>query len=94
MAEHTKATRTLLEVSKLCHGQKLAFTISRGDDLQMASSMIRFAKSETRDLADADRLAIQRSWGEPTEWNMKGSTFFTAFVVIGVLLTVIALVLR
>ncbi|MFN0251388.1 MAG: hypothetical protein ACKV2T_31220 [Kofleriaceae bacterium] len=56
--------------------------------------MIRFAKSETRDLADADRLSIQRSWGEPTEWNMKGSTFFTAFVVIGVALTVIALILR
>lgn len=56
--------------------------------------MIRFAKSETRDLADADRLAIQRSWDEPTEWNMKGSTFFTAFVVIGMLLTVLALVLR
>ncbi len=56
--------------------------------------MIRFAKSETRDLADADRLAIRRSWGEPTDWNMKGSTFFTAFVVIAVLLTVLALVLR
>lgn len=60
----------------------------------MASSMIRFAKSETRDLADADRLAIRRSWGEPTDWNMKGSTFFIAFVVIAVLLTVLALVLR
>lgn len=60
----------------------------------MASSMIRFAKSETRDLADADRLAIHRSWGEPTEWTMKGSTFFTAFVAIGVLLTILALVLR
>lgn len=60
----------------------------------MASSMIRFAKSETRDLADADRLAIHRSWGEPTEWTMKGSTFFTAFVAICVLITVLALVLR
>lgn len=60
----------------------------------MASSMIRFAKSETRDLADADRATIQRKWGEPTEWTMKSSTFFVAFVVIGAILTVIALVLR
>jgi hypothetical protein len=60
----------------------------------MASSMIRFAKSETRDLADADRLSIQRSWGEPTEWHMKSSTFFTIFVAIGVALTILALVLR
>lgn len=60
----------------------------------MASSMIRFAKSETRDLADADRLVIQRAWGEPTEWNMKGSTFFTAFIVIAAALTVLALLLR
>ncbi len=94
MAERAQATRTLLEVSKLCHRQKLAFTHLGGNDLSMASSMIRFAKSETRDLADADRLAIQRSWGEPTEWNMKGSTFFTAFVVIGAFLTVLALLLR
>lgn len=56
--------------------------------------MIRFAKSETRNLADADRVAIHRGWNEPTEWNMKGSTFFTALVVIGVLLTVLALILR
>lgn len=60
----------------------------------MASSMIRFAKSETRELADADRFGVQRSWGEPTEWNMKGSTFFTVFIVIGALLTILALVLR
>lgn len=72
----------------------MAFGWRGGDHFEMASSMIRFAKSETRDLADADRLAIQRSWGEPTEWNMKGSTFFTAFVVIGVILTTLALVLR
>lgn len=56
--------------------------------------MIRFAKSETRELADADRFGVQRSWGEPTEWNMKGSTFFTVFIVIGALLTILALVLR
>ncbi len=56
--------------------------------------MIRFAKSETRDLADADRLAIRRGWGEPTEWNMKGSTFFTAFIAIAAFLTVLALIVR
>lgn len=60
----------------------------------MASSMIRFAKSETRDLADADRLEIHRSWGEPTEWQMKGSTFFTAFIAIAAVLTLVALVAR
>ena len=41
-----------------------------------------------------DRLAIQRSWGQPTEWTMKGSTFFTAFIVIAAFLTVLALVVR
>jgi hypothetical protein len=81
-------------VSHRYHRPKLAFTTGDGDDLPMASSMIRFAKSETRDLADADRLEIQRSWGEPTDWNMKGSAFFTALVVIGAVLTVIALILR
>ena len=81
-------------MSNRCRRQKLAFTVGGGDHFPMASSMIRFAKSETRDLADADRLEIQRSWGEPTEWTMKGSTFFTAFVAIGVLLTILALVLR
>lgn len=60
----------------------------------MASSMIRFAKSETRDLADADRLAINRTWGESTDWNMKGSTFFSVFVMIGAVLTILALILR
>lgn len=94
MAEHTQATRAVLGVSELCHDQKLAFTLRRGDDFPMASSMIRFAKSETRDLADADRLAIQRSWGEPTEWTMKSSTFFTAFVIVAILLAALALIVR
>lgn len=91
MAEHTDAARTVLKVATTTkwHSPSGVVMIS-----PMASSMIRFAKSETRDLADADRVEIQRRWGEPTEWTMKSSTFFTLFVVIGVFLTVLALVLR
>lgn len=81
-------------IAVLGRGHKLAFIAARGDHFSMASSMIRFAKSETRDLADADRLAVRRSWGEPTEWTMKSSTFFAAFVVIGAVLTLLALILR
>ena len=60
----------------------------------MASSMIRFAKSETRSLADADRSAVRGSYNRPTEWEMSGSTFFTIFVAIAAVLAILALVLR
>ena len=58
----------------------------------MTVSQMRLLKSETRDMADyarasGDRLRI----GYPEEWQMKNSTFFTAFVVIAAVLAIIAM---
>jgi hypothetical protein len=55
---------------------------------------LRIAKSETRDLADRDRVALRRALNQPTDWQMSNSTFFVAFVVIAAVLTILALVLR
>ena len=55
---------------------------------------LRFAKSETRDLADRDRARLARALNQPTDWHMSNSTFFVAFVVIAAVLTILALVLR
>jgi hypothetical protein len=62
----------------------------------MTVSRLRVAKSETRDFAERDRvkLARFRSGDEPTEWSMSNATFFSAFVAILAVLTVLALVLR
>lgn len=60
----------------------------------MTVSHLRVAKSETRDLAERDRVRLMRSLNQPTDWQMSNSTFFIAFVVIAALLTVLALVLR
>ena len=55
---------------------------------------LRIAKSETRDLADRDRVALRRALNQPTDWQMSNSTFFVAFVVVAAVLTILALVLR
>jgi hypothetical protein len=59
----------------------------------MTVSRLRVAKSETRDLAERDRIQLGLLH-EPTEWRMSNATFFSAFVVIVAGLTVLALVLR
>lgn len=58
----------------------------------MTVSHMRVAKSETRDFAERDRIRL--SLGETAEWHMSNAKFFTAFVVIAGLLTVLAIVLR
>ena len=60
----------------------------------MTVSRLRVAKSETRDLAERDRIALMRAINQPTDWNMSNTTFFTAFVVITAFLTALALILR
>lgn len=58
----------------------------------MTVSHMRVAKSETRDFGERDRIRL--SLGETSEWHMSNGKFFTAFVVIAGLLTVLAIVLR
>ena len=62
----------------------------------MTVSRLRIAKSETRDLAERDRVGLApfHISNDPTEWNMSNATFFTAFVAILAVLAVVALVLR
>jgi len=60
----------------------------------MTVSHLRVAKSETRDLAERDRVRLMRALDQPTDWKMSNSTFFIAFVLIAAFLTVLALVLR
>ena len=60
----------------------------------MTVSHLRVAKSETRDLAERDRVRWARGLHQPTDWHMSNSTFFIAFVAIAAVLTVLALVLR
>lgn len=60
----------------------------------MTVSRLRVAKSETRDLAERDRVDLMRSLNRPTDWQMSNQTFFIAFVVIAAILTAIALILR
>ncbi|HUS30240.1 MAG TPA: hypothetical protein VMZ53_17150 [Kofleriaceae bacterium] len=55
---------------------------------------LRVAKSETRDLAERDRVQLLRALNQPTDWQMSNSTFFVAFVVIAAVLTILALILR
>ena len=59
----------------------------------MAVSTTRFAKSETRSFAEGERLG-RSGLHEPTDWAMRNSTFFTAFVVIAVMLAIAALLVR
>ena len=60
----------------------------------MTVSRLRVAKSETRDLAERDRVHLMRALNHPTDWKMSNRSFFTAFVVIAALLAVLALILR
>lgn len=61
----------------------------------MTVSRLRIAKSDTRDFAERDRLALSRARGDShIEWGMSNSLFFGLFVAILAVLTVIALVLR
>ena len=60
----------------------------------MTVSRLRVAKSETRDLAERDRVALMRNLNQPTDWQMSNRSFFTAFVVIAAILAAIALILR
>ena len=58
----------------------------------MSASYLRLTKSETRELADREYRASR--FGRQEEWQMSNRSFFTAFVVIAALVTVLALVLR
>jgi hypothetical protein len=58
----------------------------------MTVSRLRVAKSETREFAERYRVGM--SLGEPEEWRMSNGTFFTAFVVIAAVLTVLAIAWR
>ena len=58
----------------------------------MTVSRLRVAKSETREFGERDRMRL--TLGEPSDWHMSNATFFTAFVAIAAVLTVLAIVLR
>ena len=58
---------------------------------RMTVSRLRVVKSETRDMAEHDRI-VRRL--QTSDWHMSNATFFTAFVAIAAGLTVLALVLR
>jgi hypothetical protein len=73
--------------------RELADTAASRQDIFMAStSYLRLTKSETRELVDRE-CQVSR-YGRAADWQMSNSSFFTAFVVIAALLTVLALVLR
>lgn len=61
----------------------------------MSVSQLFLAKSETRELAEKDYRHLYASrLGEPTDWKMNNSLFFTGFIAIAAMLAVLALVLR
>jgi hypothetical protein len=61
----------------------------------MTVSHLRVAKTETRDLAERERLSMRElRLGEPGEWTMSDATFFTAFVALAAVIALLALVLR
>jgi hypothetical protein len=63
----------------------------------MSASSLRVAKTETRDLADRERVwgrDSQRQLGDTCEWRMTNATFFAAFVVIAAVIAIFALVMR
>ncbi len=75
---------------------ELAFTRFVRQTSPMTVSRLRIAKSETRDFAERDRVALSRSrsWDSPVEWRMSNATFFGVFVAILAVLAVIALLAR
>jgi hypothetical protein len=60
----------------------------------MTVSNLRTPKSETREMAERDRINLRSRIHEPTEWSMSNGVFFVAFVVIAAIITVAVLVLR
>jgi hypothetical protein len=58
----------------------------------MTVSRLRVAKSETRDMAERDRVVLR--YAQSSEWQMSNATFFTAFVAIAAVLTILALLVR
>jgi hypothetical protein len=60
----------------------------------MTVSRLRVAKSETRELGERYRAGMSLGENETDDWRMSNSTFFTAFVVIAGVLTVLAIALR
>lgn len=56
----------------------------------MTVSQLRIEKSQTRDMAERGRVRL----GDAPEWNMSNATFFTAFVAIAAVLTIVALIAR
>ena len=65
------------------------------DNFSMSVSHLSLAKSETRELAEKDyRHLLAPRLGEPTDWKMNDSVFFTFFVAIAAVLAILALVLR
>ena len=65
------------------------------DNFSMSVSHLSFARSETRELAEKDyRHLLAPRLGEPTDWKMNDSVFFTFFVAIAAVLAILALVLR
>ena len=59
----------------------------------MAVSHIRMGKTETRELAERERLEALRL-GDVEPWRMSDGTFFTVLLVIAALLAVLAIALR
>lgn len=58
-------------------------------------SRFRVVQTETRDLADRERVGtFTNRFAEPVEWTMSNRSFFTAFVLIAAVLTVVVLAAR
>jgi hypothetical protein len=60
----------------------------------MSTSYLRLTKSESRVIAEHELRNAGTSYGGLTEWRMSNGVFFTAFVVIAALVTLLALILR
>lgn len=71
-------------------GQFLAQAGEQPENYDMTVSQLRIAKSETRDMADRDRMHLT----DVPAWNMNNATFFAVFVAIAAGLTIVALIAR
>ena len=61
----------------------------------MTISRFRVVQTETRDLADRERAGVfTNRFAEPVEWTMSNRSFFTAFVLIAIVVAVVALAAR
>jgi hypothetical protein len=70
---------------------KLESSTGLRQNLPMTVSRTRVGKTETRDMADRDRVV---RYVDNLDWKMSNATFFTAFVVIAAVLAGLALLLR